>query len=903
MSEEREHQTSPQQGTQPWKQPWQDVIQNWEVDPEEGLSSEEAKKRLNQYGPNRLEETERRSALSIFIEQFKNIIVLLLSGAAALSFAFGEFVEGVSILAVIVLNALLGFFTELRAVRSMEALRELGRMKTKVRREKSIHNISAEKVVPGDILIIESGDVITADARLLEANRLQVDEASLTGESVPVGKTTSALKGEPPLAERENMVYKGTAVTRGSARAVVVATGMDTQLGDISSLVDKAEEERTPLEKRLDQLGERLVWITLGIAALIAGLGIALGRDVYLILETALALAVAAVPEGLPIVATIALARGMRRMAERNALLRQLSAVETLGSTTVILTDKTGTLTENEMTLKKIALAEDDVRLDQGPNSQKTFFLNDQEIDPGQHTHLHQTLRAGVLCNNAELHSQDGSGEDIGDPLEIALLQGAYQAGMTREALLEEYPEEREIAFDPEVKMMATVHEQAPQGGGNYLVTVKGAPEAVLGVSETHLTPQGKEPLEEDDLKRWEKRFTSLAAEGYRVLALAQREGQDPSANPYQNLTFLGVVGLIDPAREDVEESIQSCQDAGVRVVMVTGDKTQTAETIAQKVNLVKGSEPDTKRGKNLPQEENLDQQVTQADIFARVDPGQKLSLVSSFQESGEIVAMTGDGVNDAPALKKADIGIAMGQRGTQVAKEAAAMVLKDDAFSTIVAAIEQGRNIFNNIRKFALYLLSCNTSEIFVVSFASFTSLPLPILPLQILFLNLVTDVFPALALGVGAGNPQIMKQPPRDPDEPILTREHWWGISAYALLISLSVLGAFGLALARYEMGIDKAVTVGFLTLAFAQLWHVFNMRGLGTGVLRNEVTENPAIWGALALCIGLLLLATYLPFLSNLLDTAPLGLQGWMLVIPLSLVPLLLGQVGKALGWGQT
>ena len=903
MSAEREHLSSPQQKPQPWKRPWGDVTRDWDVDPGEGLSSEEADRRLEQYGPNRLEETERRSALSIFIEQFQNIIVLLLSGAAALSFAFGEYVEGVSILAVILLNALLGFFTELRAVRSMEALRELGRMKTKVRREKSIHNISAEKVVPGDILIIESGDVITADARLLEANRLQVDEASLTGESVPVGKTTSALKGEPPLAERENMVYKGTAVTRGSGRAVVVATGMDTQLGDISSLVDKAEEERTPLEKRLDQLGERLVWITLGIAALIAGLGIALGRDVYLILETALALAVAAVPEGLPIVATIALARGMRRMAERNALLRQLSAVETLGSTTVILTDKTGTLTENEMALKKIALVEDDVQLDQGSNSQKTFLLNGQEIDPGKHPLLHQTLRTGVLCNNAELHNQDSSGEDIGDPLEIALLQGAYQARMTRDALLEEYPEEREIAFDPEVKMMATVHEQAQEGGGNYLVAVKGAPEAVLGVSETHLTPQGKEPLEEDDRRRWEERFTSLAAEGYRVLALAQREGEDPSANPYENLTFLGVVGLIDPAREDVEESIQSCQDAGVRVVMVTGDKTQTAETIAQKVNLVNGSDPDTKRGKNLPEEENLDKQVTEADIFARVDPGQKLSLVSSFQESGEIVAMTGDGVNDAPALKKADIGIAMGQRGTQVAKEAAAMVLKDDAFSTIVAAIEQGRNIFNNIRKFALYLLSCNTSEIFVVSFASFTSLPLPIRPLQILFLNLVTDVFPALALGVGAGNPQIMKRPPRDPDEPILTRNHWWGISVYALLISLSVLGAFGLALARYEMGLEKAVTVGFLTLAFAQLWHVFNMRGLGTGVLRNEVTENPAIWGALVLCVGLLLLATYLPFLANLLDTVPLGLQGWMLVIPLSLVPLVLGQIGKVLGWGRT
>lgn len=901
MSAEGNSPAPNQKRQSPWKQPWQEIARDWDVDPERGLSEEEVERRLRQYGPNRLGETERRSAISIFIEQFKNIIVLLLSAATVISFLFGETVEGISILAVILLNALLGFFTELRAVRSMEALRELGRMKTKVRREGSILSIPAEQVVPGDILVIESGDIITADARLMEASRLQVDESSLTGESVPVGKRTEPLEGERPLAERENMAYKGTAVTRGAGHAIVVATGMETQLGEISSLVEEAEEERTPLEKRLDQLGGRLVWITLGIAALIAVLGIVLGRDVYLILETAIALAVAAVPEGLPIVATIALARGMRRMAERNALLRQLSAVETLGSTTIILTDKTGTLTENEMALQTIALTEGDIHLvEQGP-SKETFQLHGEEIDPTGNPALRQALRVSVLCNNAELHNQEDGNDDVGDPLEVALLQGAFQAGLTRKALLEEYPEEREIAFDPEVKMMATVHSEAQKEEKTFLVAVKGAPEAVLKVSTSVLTPQGKEALDRDARQRWKERSAAMAAEGYRVLALAQRQADDPSPDPYQDLTLIGIAGLIDPAREEVEDAIQACQDAGVRVVMVTGDKSQTAETIAQQVDLV--HDPDVKHGKELSEQERVAEKATEADIFARVSPGQKLSLVSSFQEAGEIVAMTGDGVNDAPALKKADIGIAMGRRGTQVAKEAAAMVLKDDAFSTIVAAIEQGRNIFNNIRKFAIYLLSCNASEILVVSLASLTNLPLPIRPLQILYLNLVTDVFPALALGVGEGDPQIMKRPPRDPEEPVLTREHWWGVGSYAFLISIAVLGAFMLALYRYEMGLEKAVSIGFLTLAFSQLWHVFNMRSLGTGIFRNEVTENLTVWGALALCVGLLLLATYLPLLSNLLDTVPLGLQGWMLVIPISLVPLVLGQIGKALGWGKT
>jgi Ca2+-transporting ATPase len=861
----------------------------------------EVEERQLRLGPNRLKRAERRSALSIWVDQFKNIIVLLLAAAAGLSFAFGELVEGLAVVAVIFLNALIGFFTELRAVRSMEALRELGRVESKVRRDGTIHTVPADEIVPGDVLVIKSGDLVTADARLFMASRLQADESTLTGESVPVEKGTDALEKDTSLAERSNLVFKGTAVTRGSGEGIVVATGMDTELGNISSLVQEAEQEVTPLEQRLDQLGQKLVWVTLAIAAGVAVIGILIGRDVLLILESSIALAVAAVPEGLPIVATIALARGMQRMAHRNALIRQLSAVETLGSTTVILTDKTGTLTENEMTLEEIAIVEGEAYLQRRDGSRPVFKLNDEELRPEDHPALKSALQIGVLCNNAEIGAGSGDGdEDVGDPLEIALLRAAKLVGVDREELLDRYPETRELAFDPEIKMMATIH----RTNGRQRVAVKGAPQAVMQASSRQLAPEGPEPLDDRDRQRWRQRMKALGLEGYRVLALAEKTVEDERTDPYHGLIFIGVVCLLDPAREDVQAAIEACKDAGVRVVMVTGDQSQTAKNIAERVHLVKEDEPDVVSGQEIPEgEERADPaEWTAARVFARVNPGQKLELVSAFQAQGEIVAMTGDGVNDAPALKKADIGIAMGRRGTQVAKEAADMVLKDDAFSSIVVAIEHGRVIFENIRKFVVYLLSCNVSEILVVSLASFASAPLPLRPLQILFLNLVTDVFPALALGVGEGNPGMMRQPPRDPEEPVINRGHWGSIAGYALMISASVLGAFTLSLSVFEFSTTKAITIAFLTLASAQLWNVFNMRSLDTGLVRNEITTNPFIWGALGLCVGLLLAAVYLPILAELLGTTHPGLSGWGLVIVMSLAPVVLGQLLKAQGWGE-
>ena len=897
-------QNNHQKPKKPWASPWKQVTKGLKVEVEEGLSESEVKDRRRKYGSNRLREAQQRSAWQILVEQFKSILVILLAVAAGVSLAFGETVDAIAIFSVILINAVIGFFTELRAVRSMEALRELSQVESKVRRAGKIKKISAEALVPGDIVILESGDVVTADIRLLETSKLQANESALTGESLPVSKATEPVDESTILAERSSMVYKGTAITRGSGEGVVVATGMETELGHISSLVEEAQEEITPLEKRLDKLGQRLVWGTLAIASLIALIGILIGKDPLLIVETAIALAVATVPEGLPIVATIALARGMWRMSQRNALVRQLSAVETLGSTTVILTDKTGTLTENEMSVVELELESGEIEIQHEETGEMpTFRRNGKQVDPSQEPLLLPALEVGMLCNNASLSKDsDQENKGIGDPSEIALLEAAEKAGLDREEVLAKKPEVREIAFDPEVKMMATLH----QLDGRYQVAVKGAPEAVMASAEKISTPDGERELKEADRNNWEKRVEKMAQDGLRVLALASKEVQDQNSDPYDNLTLLGLVGLLDPPREDVKEAIQACKNAGVRVIMVTGDQALTAQKIAQAVELVEDPEPGTINGQDLATPDQEDEEeirrLLQNPIFARVEPKQKLDLVSTYQESGEVVAMTGDGVNDAPALKKADIGIAMGIRGTQVAREAADMVLKDDAFSTIVAAVEGGRVIFNNIRKFVIYLLSCNVSEILVVSLASLANAPLPIRPLQILYLNLVTDVFPALALGVGEGDQTIMKRPPRDPEEPMLLRHHWWSIGGYSSLITLAVLGAFALALVRFEMDTQRAVTISFLTLASAQLWHVFNMRGIGSGFIRNEVTRNPFVWGALILCMVLLLAAVYLPGLSDLLATVDPEPTGWLLVLGMSLLPWAIGQILKNFGWGE-
>ena len=893
---------------QPWARPVDEVVDALGVSVDRGLDPQEVQRRRKQYGQNRLRTAERRSAWDILIEQFKSVIVALLGVAAIVSFAFGEVVEAVAIGVVILINAAIGFVTELRAVRSMEALQELSQVSAKVRRDGKAKEVPAEEIVPGDIVLVDGGDVVTADVRLFEASKLQANESALTGESVPVGKQTEPVDEETALAERASMLFKGTAVTRGSGHGVVVATGMDTELGHISSLVEEAEEEVTPLERRLSQLGHRLIWVTLGVAALVTISGVVSGRDLLLMIRSGIALAVASVPEGLPIVATVALARGMWRMAKRNAVVNRLSAVETLGSTNVILTDKTGTLTENRMTVTQLVLpsaADRSSRIEvsgEGLETEGRFSLDGDSVDPGRHDLLRQALEIGVLCNNAAL-SREGAGDEVssvGEPTEVALLVAGAKAGMRRDELTEEMPEAREVAFDPEINMMATFHERR-DGDDGYLVAVKGALEAVIGSSTHLMTQDGRRELTDKERQRWMEKNREMAEQGLRVIATASRTAPSTEEDPFQDLTFLGLQALLDPPRSDVRASIKAAQDAGVRVIMITGDQPATARNVAQAVGLVKDDDVAVIHGGEIEDLSDLDEdacrRVMDAPIFARVTPEQKLDLISLHQERGAIVAMTGDGVNDAPALKKADIGVAMGQRGTQVAKEAADMVLKDDRFSTIVAAIQQGRTIFNNIRKFVLYLLSCNVAEIIVVGLASLVNAPLPIRPLQILFLNLVTDVFPALALGVGRGDPHIMERPPRDPDERVLMRQHWLGIVGYSSAISFSVLGALAVAVLWLGMSESRAVTISFLTLAFAQLWHVFNMRDHDTGVVNNDVVENPWVWGALALCTGLLLLAVYVPGFADLLQVERPGGQGWALIAGASLFPWLVGVVVKA------
>jgi Ca2+-transporting ATPase len=881
----------------PWRLPHQEVLESMTVSPAQGLTVREARERLKQLGANRLREAERRSAWSILAEQFKSLIVIILAAAAALSYIFGEYVDGSAILAVIVLNAIIGFITELRGVRSMEELREMGSMQAKVRRNGDILTIPAEEIVPGDIVVIEGGDVVTADLRLIEASKLQANESTLTGESAPASKRVDTLEGESPLAERANMLYKGTSLTRGAGEGVVVATGMDTEIGRISSLVEEAEEEATPLEKRIDRLGHNLVRIVLAIIVIVTVVGVLRGKQLWLMFETGVALAVAAIPEGLPIVATIALARGMLRMARRNALINKLSSVETLGSTNVIFTDKTGTLTENQMTVTRIDIPGEDFRITgEGLETQGEFRKEGDSISPDQNQVLYELLKIGVLCNNASLKEDEETA--VGDPVEVALLVSGAKAGITRDGLLEKMPEDREVAFDPEVKMMATFH----QVNDDFQVAVKGAPEAILPICSHYQAGDQRKTLHEDDRGAWQDHTTRLAEEGLRVLAMATKSVSSAEDDPYRELTFLGLTGMVDPPRVEVRQALESCKRAGIEVIMVTGDQPITARKVAQSVGLINDNrQTEVLHGRDLKTPDSLSRKERQCildtPIFARVSPKQKLDLIGIHQAGNNIVAMTGDGVNDAPALKKADIGVAMGQRGTQVAKEAADMVLTDDLFATIIAAVQQGRVIFNNIRKFVLYLISCNVSEVMVVFLATLANTPLPIRPLQILYLNLVTDVFPALALGVGEGDPSIMEHPPRDPQEPIIVRRHWAEMSAFSFLITVSVLAALLLARAWLGFNETRAITISFLTLALAQLWHVFNMREAGSDFITNDVAQNPFIWGALGITIALLLIAVYFPPLANVLEVANPGLNGWGLVLALSFIPLVVGQVLKS------
>ncbi len=869
----------------------------------EGLTAEEATERLARYGANVLAVRRPVSAWAVFSHQFRSVVVWLLVAATALSALIGDHVEAAAIGVVLAINVAVGFWTEWRARMAVDALRQLQVDEAVVLRDGHRLKVAASELVPGDVIVLSEGAAVPADARLLRADELRMEEAALTGESEPVGKSTDPVveeaAGPTGVGDRTSMVFKGTTVARGAGEAVVVATGASTELGKIGVLVSTLEHAPTPIEQRLDVLGKRLVWLTLGVAALVILVGLVGGRDPWLVVQTGLALASAAVPEGLPVVATITLAVGMWRMARRNALVRRPPAVEALGSATVICADKTGTLTTGKMTVTSVLAAGGRVDLspEEGGARGRPEGRAGELVEVAG---LDELVRAAVLANEARLESVDGVQRGIGDPTDVAILRLGDAMGMERAALLDQAPEVARMPFSSERMLMASFHGGAGPEPDTVEVLVKGATDRVMPLCVDRMGPEGREPMDESARREVFELEERLAAEGLRVLAVASghapraRAGRDEGL---EGLTLLGFIGLMDPPAPHVAETIARFRSAGVRTLMITGDQPATARSIARRLDMlpeggrvVKGAEL-SRMG-----HDELVALVAEASVFGRVSPHDKLRLVEALRERGEVVGMLGDGVNDAPALKRADIGVAMGGRGTDVAKGVADLVLADDRLETVGVAVEEGRVIFDNIRKFVFYLFSCNLSEVGVVLGASLVGAPLPLLPLQLLWLNVVTDVFPALALSAEPAEPDVMRRPPRPTDAPILSRGFLATLGGYAALLTASTLGVFALALTREGAAPGYAGTMAFMTLALAQLAHALNARRFGPVGPGAERVSNRWLSAALVFALLLQVAAVYVPTLQVALGTVPLAPADWLVAAGAALVPLAAGQLWK-------
>jgi Ca2+-transporting ATPase len=859
-----------------------------------GLSEPEAARRLAQHGQNVFRAAAPISAWSVLLAQVRSVLVLLLVAAAAVAASTGDLLDTAAIGAVLVLNVAIGFATELRAHRAMEALLGLEVQRARVVRDGRSHDIDARALVPGDVILLEAGQTVAADARLLQATELRTIEAALSGEPGSVSKTALAVvPADAPIADRRTMVYKTTSVVGGAARAVVVGTGMTTEVGRIGELAGQVVKRRTPLERRLDTLGRRLAVVAVVVAALVAALGAWQGVPLGRLLETTIALAVAAVPEGLPVVGTIAMAVGVRRMARRRALIRHLPVVETLGSASVICTDKTGTLTAGQMTATVLRLAEREVAVSgAGFAPEGRFRIGAHLIDPAADSIVALALRIGAFANAGDLRYQDGMWQAVGDPTDVAFLVLAHKAGIDRELLLPEWPEVRQLPFSSERMLMATFHRH----DGKIVAFVKGASRAVIERCDRIATAHGVRPLRpegREELLGWNR---ELAARGLRVLALATGEVAEADDDDLSRLTWVGLAGLSDPPAAGVVETIRAFRQAGIRTVMITGDHRLTAASIARELGLLSATD-DVLEGRDVERlsDAELDAMVSRVGVYGRASPESKLRIIAAFQRRGEVVAMLGDGVNDAAALRKADIGVAMGGRGTDLAKEAADVILEDDRFPTIGVAIEEGRVILENVRKFVVYLFSCNLAEILVLLGAGIAGYPAALAPLQILWLNLLTDTFPALALAVEPGEPGIMRKPPPDPRAALLPGAALWSAVGYALLIALATLAAFAWGLRRGDVTV--AASLAFMTLALAQIFHLGNARSAAPVLSLRRVFGNRYALGAAGLALALQLLAALFPPLSRMLHVTPLSTPDWLVVGVLGLVPALAGQTIKS------
>ncbi len=923
--------------------PADQTIEQLETDRQRGLTATEAARRLETHGYNELQERPRPGFWQMFLAQFNNFVIWILIGASVISALLGDYIEASAIMAIVILNAAIGVVQEGKAEEALAALKKMAAPDAQTIRDGHRVTIAARELVPGDVVLLEAGNFIPADLRLLEGINLKIDEASLTGESFPAQKNAgSTAPIDAVLGDRRNMAYMGTMATYGRGRGVVVSTGMQTEMGRIAEMIQSYEEEPTPLQIRLDQLGKWLGWGSLIICALVFLVAIAREADWAAIAQSglldylkaeqetivelfmvAITLAIAAVPEGLPAIVTINLALGMREMVKRNALIRRLQAVETLGSASVICSDKTGTLTQNEMTAVLLSVWGVQLRVTgEGYQPIGRFALagsgagrpeEEEEINPADFPDIGLLLRGALLCSDAALEEVD-EGDDhprvrmVGDPTEGALVVAAAKANIWREKSEARNPRIAEIPFDSNRKRMTTIHQRSD--GHGHVVFVKGAPDVLLEYC-THALRQGDAiPIDDAIRERILDANREMAESALRILAVAYREIGDlppevTSDTIENDLIFVGLVGMMDPARPEVTPAMKRAAQAGIRTVMVTGDYPETARAIAKKVGLLRpNGRVITGAELNQMPDKELIAIASEVDVFARVSPEHKVRIVEAFKANREVVAMTGDGVNDAPALKRANIGVAMGITGTDVTKETADMVLTDDNYASIVSAVEQGRAIYANIRKFVYYLLSCNLAEIATIFIATLLGWPSPLTPIQLLWLNLLTDGAPALALGVEKGDPDIMDRPPRPTDEPIINRQMRLGMLVQTVSITTVVLIAYWLGMKEGEMlhGVGSAAairlarTMAFITLSSSELFRAYTARSeyfsmFGIGVFGNRYMQY-----AVGASLLLLLAVVYVPFLSPIFDTTPITALEWAEMLPLILFPSVAAELTK-------